>query len=48
MLALALVQQRPEDDQRTPLTSADPIREELESMIDEELQRQTQEPPTPF
>lgn len=48
MLALALVQQRLEDDQRTPLTSADPIREELESMIDEELQRQTQEPPTPF
>ncbi|WP_159848495.1 hypothetical protein [Nocardia sp. CY41] len=39
-LALALVQQRLEDDLPTPTTGADPLREELESMIDAELNRQ--------
>lgn len=48
MLALALVQQRLEDDQLTPLTSADPIREELESMIEQELARRAGESTTPF
>ncbi|NKR28890.1 hypothetical protein GS966_27675 [Rhodococcus hoagii] len=38
-LASALVQQRLEDNQRTPTTSADPLREELDQMIDEELRR---------
>lgn len=45
-LAVSLVQQRLEDNQRTPTTSADPLREELEQMIDEELRRQS--PTTPF
>lgn len=47
LLALVLVQQRLEDDQRTPLTSADPIREELESMIDEQLRSEEQAQTTP-
>ncbi|MGN2642246.1 hypothetical protein ACTD5D_39985 [Nocardia takedensis] len=36
-LALALIQQRLEDNLPTPTTSADPLREELSLMIDEEL-----------
>lgn len=44
-LAVSLVQQRLEDNQRTPTTSADPLREELEQMIEEELRRS---PTTPF
>lgn len=43
-LAAALVQQRLEDNQSTPTTSADPVREELELMIEEQLRRS----PTPF
>lgn len=38
-LALALVQQRLDDNLPTPATSADPLREELELMIDTELNR---------
>lgn len=44
MLALSLVQQRLEDNEPTPTTSADPVREELEAMIDEQMRSQT----TPF
>lgn len=39
-LALALIQQRLDDDQPTPSTAADPLREQLEMMIDAELRRQ--------
>lgn len=38
MLAVALVSQRLEDDQPTPSTSVDPIRTELEELIESELQ----------
>lgn len=38
-LALALIQQRLDDNLPTPSTSADPLREELELMIDEALRR---------
>ncbi|NKR80690.1 hypothetical protein GS491_26595 [Rhodococcus hoagii] len=44
MLALSLVQQRIEDNEPTPTTSADPVREELEAMIDDQIRSQT----TPF
>lgn len=39
-LALALIQQRLDDNLPTPMTSADPLRDELEAMIEGELEVQ--------
>lgn len=41
-LAVALIQQRLDDNEPTPMTSADPLRDELEAMIESELEAQQQ------